>query len=548
MDVRVLFSGLHQMDVHLAGHQLCQVQHSLMSRFNFPQRSFAIVLAFLSAVLTFLFLIQVFASAAVEENSELKTEPEIWKTIFTDTFESALPAGWILTDTRRLANGEYFWAVTPVAASRGTYSLGVSGESQHGRELMPGLDQYPDNAASIMVKGPIIVGYFRELRLTLDVWIETKPLSDTLKLEISSDGVDFAPVEILSGSINQWQTISIGLNDTGESNQLWLKLSFLSNDSIGGGGVFIDNLKLEAKVENHLPIHLPVIRRGDEPTPVPGPGWLAYINQFRIASDLKPLTSNQDWSEGARLHSRYMVLNDYVGHYENPENQWYTPEGAAAAKSSNVFVTGWLDSPDENAINFWMIAPFHAVSILDPQLKETGFGSYREDAGYWQMAGSLDVVRGLDKLPEETVFPILYPADGGQIHLNKYYGGEFPDPLAGCPNYSPPTGSPIILQLGPGDLTPVVLSHSLESGGQILESCLYDETSYTNPNSGLQSSGRIILGNRDAVVIMPRYPLEHGKSYSVTVVTGEGPISWSFQTANSPGEFNNLGHYDQIVK
>ena len=243
-----------------------------------------------------------------------------------------------------------------------------------------------------------------------------------------------------------------------------------------------------------------------------------------------------------------MVLNDYVGHYENPENQWYTAAGAAAANSGNVFVTSWFDSPDENAIDFWMVAPFHAVSILDPQLKETGFGSYREDIGHWNMAATLDVLRGRGALPEGTSFPILYPPEGGQTQLDRYYGGEFPNPLSSCPNYEAPTGPPIIVQLGPGDITPVVLSHSLESDGQILESCLYDETTYINANSGHQSSGRIILNNRDAVVIMPRYPLASGNNYSVKVTTIDDTISWTFQTANSPEKLSNIGLFDQVVK
>jgi hypothetical protein len=243
-----------------------------------------------------------------------------------------------------------------------------------------------------------------------------------------------------------------------------------------------------------------------------------------------------------------MVLNDYVGHYENPENQWYTSDGSAAAESSNVFVASWMDLPDETAIDFWMAAPFHAVSILDPQLKKTGFGSYREDNGHWKMAATLDVLRGRDTLPEGTSFPILYPPAGGQTQLQRYYGGEFPDPLASCPNYEPPTGLPIIIQLGAGEITPEVLDHSFESNGQLLESCLFDETSYVNANAGHQSSARLILNNRDAVVIIPRAPLTAGKSYTVRLTTINDAISWSFNTGDSSEGFSNIGQYDQLVK
>ncbi len=519
-----------------------------MSRSSSSHRLLAIIFALLCAALPFIFLIQASANAIEEEEVASDLEVDPWRTIYTDTFDSEFPARWIITDTSGLANGEYFWAATSVRASQGTDSLWATGGGKNGRELVPGSDNYPNDASSIMVVGPITVGQFQELRLSMDVWIDTQPISDTLKLQISSDGAVFSTVQTMSGALNQWQTIRVALDERDTSNRLWLKIFFNSDHSTAGKGVFIDNLKLEAKEEDHLPLLFPVIQGGIEPSPTPSAGWLSYINQFRMASSLEPLAFNQDWSEGASLHSRYMVLNDYVGHYENPENQWYTPAGAAAAKSSNVFVTGWFDSPDENAVSFWMVAPFHAVSILDPQLKETGFGSYREESGHWKMAAALDVVRGLGKLPEGTIFPILYPPDEGQIQLLQYHGGEFPDPLASCPNYAAPTGSPIIIQLGSGDLTPVILSHILESGGQILESCIFDETNYSNANSGQQASGRIILNNRDAVVIMPRYPLERGRSFSVNVTTSDGPISWSFQTINFPGVFNNMGQYDQIVK
>jgi hypothetical protein len=399
-----------------------------------------------------------------------------------------------------------------------------------------------------MVAGPITVRNAQSLSLSLDVWLDTEPISDTFQLDISNDGVSFTPVKTMSGALQYWQTIKVDLNQRVESSQIWIMLSFYSDDAVTGGGVFIDNLKLEALLEEPLPLLLPLVRGGKDPTPVPGPGWLSHINQFRTASNLEPLTPDEEWSEGAWLHSRYMVLNDYVGHYEDPENQWYTSSGAAAAKSSNVFVTSWMDSPDETAIDFWMVAPFHAVSILDPQLKKSGFGSYREDNGYWKMAATLDVLRGRDTLPAGTSFPILYPPAGGQTQLLRYYGGEFPDPLASCPNYEAPTGLPIITQLGPGEITPEVLDHSVESNGQILESCLFDETSYVNENTSYQSSARLILNNRDAVVIIPRAPLTSGQSYTVRLTTINDAISWSFQAGDSSEDFSGIGRYDQRVK
>ncbi|GMQ77642.1 MAG: hypothetical protein BMS9Abin02_0130 [Anaerolineae bacterium] len=519
-----------------------------MSKVNFSRRFLVFLLALLSAVVPLLFLIRVFAFSRVEQETNSDQPTGNWQTIFTDSFDIDFPGKWVVSDTNGLADGEYYWATTSVSASHGANSLWATGGGEDGRDLLPGSNHYPDNAASVMVAGPITVSKTQDLRLLLDVWLDTEPVSDTFQLGISDNGVSFTAVQILSGTLQPWQTLKIDLNERVESSQIWIMLSFYSNDSVTREGVFIDNLKLEGLLEEQLPLLLPIITESEEPTPVPGPGWLSYINQFRTASNLEPLTPEEEWSEGARLHSRYMVLNDYVGHYENPENQWYTSSGAAAAKSSNVFVTSWLDSPDETAIDFWMVAPFHAVSILDPQLKKSGFGSYREDSGYWKMAATLDVLRGRDTLPDGTSFPILYPPAGGQTQLLRYYGGEFPDPLASCPNYEAPTGLPIIIQLGPGDIIPEVLDHSVESNGQILESCLFDETSYVNENVGHQSSARLILNNRDAVVIIPRAPLTPGKSYTVRLTTINKAISWSFQTGDSFEDFSGSGQFDQLVK
>jgi len=264
------------------------------------------------------------------------------------------------------------------------------------------------------------------------------------------------------------------------------------------------------------------------PTNVPEPSWLTYLNLFRTNTGLEPLSENESWSGGGWFHSRYMVKNDYVGHSEDPGNPWYSAEGYAAAQNGNVFVSSWLDTSDETSIDFWMTAPFHAISMLDPQLHTTGLGIYHEVIGQWKTGSTLDVRRGRGEVPEGTIFPIPFPADGGATWLTTYYGGEFPDPLSNCPGFSPPTGPPIMLQLGSGDLTPQVIGHRLWENGILLESCQYDETSYINPNPSMQSTGRIVLNNRDAVVIMPRYPLVAGSSYAVEITTIDSTITWSF--------------------
>jgi hypothetical protein len=287
---------------------------------------------------------------------------------------------------------------------------------------------------------------------------------------------------------------------------------------------------------------VPVLLLDPTSTPIPTstpvipeePSWLEYLNRFRTEAHIERLGENEVWSNGGWLHSRYMVKNDYVGHSEDPGNPWYTPEGLAAAQNGNIFVTSRIDTTDELPIDFWMIAPFHAISILDPQLSSTGYGIYHESVGLWKTGATLDVLRGLGPLPPGTAYPIAFPADGGETWLKAYTGGEFPDPLTSCPGYSEPTGPPIMLQLGSGGLTPNVTSHTLSDGNNQLESCLFDETNYYNPNPDLQNTGRIVLNNRDAIVIMPRQPLITGEVYTVSISTNDSTITWSFSVIASP--------------
>jgi uncharacterized protein YkwD len=262
------------------------------------------------------------------------------------------------------------------------------------------------------------------------------------------------------------------------------------------------------------------------PTPTATPDWLTYVNSYRALAALYPLTETVSWSLGAQNHARYMVENDYIGHDEDPANPWYTSEGQQAAQNGDVMVHSSLSTTDMYAIDLWMRGPFHAVGIIDPALSTTGFGSYRRDTGLYKMGAVLDVIRGLGTIPVTVTFPIYYPADGVLMPLLAYTGGETPDPLSSCPGYTPYTGPPIILQIGDGSQVPNVTGYSFWHAGASLEVCEFDETNYTNPV--YTSYGRSVLDARDAIVLMPRYPLTAGETYSVTVTNNADTYTWSF--------------------
>ncbi len=261
-------------------------------------------------------------------------------------------------------------------------------------------------------------------------------------------------------------------------------------------------------------------RVADAMNPAPAtPEWLVRFNQLRALAGLAPVTENTDWSYGCMLHSKYMCYEGLT-HYEDLDSPWYTPEGAAAGQSSNCF---W-GATGVTAIDGWMSAPFHGLGMVDPRLAVTGYGDYGN-------CSALDVIRGLGSLPPGTVYPIFWPGPGSVSPLTQYWGAEWPNPLTGTPGYTAPSGLPLIIQFAS---TPVVTETHFHKGTQELQHAYFTETTYTNPDPSSQSLGRAVLAGRHAVILIPRYPLEKGATYTVELTVNGSTHSCTFSTAPRP--------------
>lgn len=279
-------------------------------------------------------------------------------------------------------------------------------------------------------------------------------------------------------------------------------------------------------------VYIPSILFGKSNASSSGPDWLSYVNSYRAMANLPEVSENTSWSNGDVAHSRYIVKTDILIHNEDAGNPWYTPDGMAAAQAGNLMGSYDSAASDRHAIDSWMQAPFHALGILDPSLNQIGFGSYRETDGGLQMGATLDVLRGLGSLPPTVRFPIMWPGQGAVVPIGKFWG-ETPDPLTSCPGYKSPSGLPILLQIGPGNLSPSVTSYSISSGGTPIESCVFTEETYKNPAPEAQNVGRAILNERDAVVLIPITPLTPGAAYTVSITTNGQTYSWSFSVATT---------------
>jgi uncharacterized protein YkwD len=267
----------------------------------------------------------------------------------------------------------------------------------------------------------------------------------------------------------------------------------------------------------------------------PAETWLVYLNHFRTMGGMAPLLNSAALSNGSQLHSRYIVLNDTpIAHSQNTTNALYTPEGDNAARNGNLFTTTQIEADYTWAMNFWASAPFHLIPILDPNLQTIGYGNFNAPNGTFRMAAVLDVQTEKGNGTASSDYPLYFPGTDSTTWIVRHSLFEWPDPLASCAGYQRPTGPPIVVQLGDGSVTPRVTSYSLAENGRIVQSCLFTETTYSNPDDFAQQTGRSILNEQDAIVLMPRSPFLANSTYTVTIVANGETYSWSFSTGSPP--------------
>jgi len=210
-----------------------------------------------------------------------------------------------------------------------------------------------------------------------------------------------------------------------------------------------------------------------------------------------------------------MVETDQVGSGENTGSVWYTPEGAAAAESG--VLAAWIgpDSDPDRSLSLWLASPFHGVALLDPDLRQTGWGGWVDaDSPKVAAAATLDVDRGVVAGAHRR-FPTSWPGDGATVPLTDL-AAESPDPLTSCDGYKRPVGQPIYAFFSerPQEVSTYLVR---ESDGRALAYCTISGSTYENPSAVLTYVGRTELADRNAVVIIPRSPMVDGETYTYRV-------------------------------
>jgi hypothetical protein len=243
--------------------------------------------------------------------------------------------------------------------------------------------------------------------------------------------------------------------------------------------------------------------------------WLSVVNFYRETAGVARLTNVPSWTPGEVAHARYMAGNRAIGHAETRGRPYYSAAGDTAARNSNVVLSYGNPTTDRWQVESWMIAPFHAAGMVDPTLARTAFG--KATVGGWTGA-ALDVLRG-DTSYGPPSSAVVWPGNGAQVPLTLYDGTEHPDPLSFCPGYRAPTGLPILALLPAGVRA---TSSTLARNGKAVGHCRFDS------RSAGDASARADLASRNALVILPRVPLDEYVPYTVTVATTAGTMTWTF--------------------
>jgi hypothetical protein len=274
--------------------------------------------------------------------------------------------------------------------------------------------------------------------------------------------------------------------------------------------------------------------------------WLGRINEIRAASQLPPVVEEPAWSAGILAHLNYLAhtspeleTGPYASaHTENPASPAYSEAGAYQAEHSNLGSAG----SNVGAIDVWLGAPFHAIGILRPALRQVAFARDPTSG-----EAGLNVISGLEEsnLFAENVPPpqqVLFPGPGSTIDLNRFLG-ESPSPIETCEaqhpgaDYSSP-GLPLIALLSE-PAAPGLTATLTEPDGTKVSStgpdlCTVTAEDFVTHDPVYGPTGKDILETDQAVFVISRVPLVKG-AYAVDIAQpGHPDIAWSFDSEPKP--------------
>lgn len=265
--------------------------------------------------------------------------------------------------------------------------------------------------------------------------------------------------------------------------------------------------------------------------------WLGQLNQYRRSAGLSPVIEAAALSNGDAKHARYLVENDAemirTGainasiHDEDAAKPFFTTEGKSAGALSDIdaVYTNPPEAPQPPwAIDNWITGPFHRLWLLNPALRQVGYGEYCRSG---ICAAALNIRSGIDG-DREGPAPVMFPANGSTIRNGTFSAdeAEWPDPLATC-GYHTPTGIPITLQIG-GIMPARLEAYSLTRNGAAVAACAFDASSYRSNDPVAVQRVKSQLSHFSAMVMVPQEPLVPGATYRVKITASGQNFAWWF--------------------
>ncbi|WP_336765716.1 S-layer homology domain-containing protein [Paenibacillus sp. USHLN196] len=161
---------------------------------------------------------------------------------------------------------------------------------------------------------------------------------------------------------------------------------------------------------------------------------LAFLNEIRVKSGVKPLTLNANLVTAAELHAEYYNINEETArvtlHIQEPGKPgftgvWITDRLKAAGW--NGFANGEVmhhgQASSSKAVQGWLDTAYHRKIVLSPNYDQIGFGLKDGTAVADLAASNYSTRRSIDG------GVAVYPYDGMTNAEIGFYGNEIPDPL-----------------------------------------------------------------------------------------------------------------------
>lgn len=165
---------------------------------------------------------------------------------------------------------------------------------------------------------------------------------------------------------------------------------------------------------------------------------LAFLNEIRVKSGVKPLILNANLVTAAELHAEYYNINEGTASLSAHSQEPGKPGFTGVSVIDRVKAAGWQPSGNgyaygeamhfgqassSEAVQGWLDTAYHRKIVLSPKFEQIGFGLKDGTAVADLAASNYSTRRSIDG------GVAVYPYDGMTNAEIGFYGNEIPDPL-----------------------------------------------------------------------------------------------------------------------